>query len=171
MNSKFRLRRYLFEAGYKYITWLRITNRLYTSKYKRILFPFFVISWIKLKHLGYKYSFDISYKAQIGDNFQIAHYGYIIIPSKTIIGDNCRVRPGVVIGVRDIYTKENSGTIIGSNVEFGVGAKIMGPITIGDNVMIGANAVVTKDIPPNSVVVGVPARVIRQNNPIVNYNK
>ena len=55
--------------------------------------------------------------------------------------------------------------MIGSNVEFGVGAKVMGPVVIGDNVIIGANAVVTKDVPSNSVVAGIPARVIRSLSP------
>lgn len=161
-----RVIRYLFEAGYKYVTWLRITNRLYTSRHKRLLFPLFVIARLKLKHLAYKYSFDISYKAKIGQGFQIAHYGYIVIPGSTVIGDNCRVRPGVVIGKRDINDYTGRGSVIGSNVEFGVGSKVMGPVTIGDNVIIGANAVVTRDVPSNSVVAGIPARVIRKLEPI-----
>ena len=158
--------RYLFEAGFKYITWLRITNKLYNSKYRRLLFPLFVLARFKLKHLAYKYSFDISYKATIGKGFQIAHYGYIVIPSNTVIGDNCRVRPGVVLGKRDINDSSSGGNIVGSNVEFGVVSKVMGPVIIGDNVIIGANAVVTRDVPSNSVVAGIPARVIRKLEPI-----
>lgn len=160
------LERYLFEAGFKYITWLRITNKLYKSKHKTLLFPLFVLARFVLKHFAYKYSFDISYKATIGKGFQIAHYGYIVIPSSTVIGDNCRVRPGVVIGKRDINDLTSRGNVIGSNVEFGVGSKVMGPVTIGDNVIIGANAVVTRDVPSNSVVAGIPARVIRKLKPI-----
>lgn len=118
------------------------------------------------KHFGYRYTFDISYRAKIGKGFQIAHYGYVVIPSSTVIGDNCRVRPGVVIGKRDINDLTSEGNIIGSNVEFGVGSKVMGPVTIGNNVIIGANAVVTRDVPSNSVVAGIPARVIRKLEPI-----
>ena len=158
--------RYMIEAGFKYITWLRITNRLYRSKYRVLLFPLFALTRFILKHYSYKYGFDISYKATIGKGFQIAHFGYIVIPSSTIIGDNCRVRPGVVIGKRDINDFTSGGNVIGSNVEFGVGAKVMGPVTIGDNVIIGANAVVTKDVPSNCVVAGIPARIIRNLKPI-----
>ena len=158
--------RYLFEAGYKYITWLGITHKLYISQYKKVLFPLFIISRFILKHYGYKYGFDISYKATIGKGFQIAHFGYIVVPSSTVIGDNCRMRPGVVLGRGDINDMSAGGNVIGSNVEFGVGSKVMGPVTIGDNVIIGANAVVTKDVPSNSVVAGIPARVIRKLDPI-----
>ena len=157
-SIKTRIIRYIFEAGYKYITWYRITSSLYR---KKALFPLFLLARARYKHLGYKYSFDISYKAKIGEGFQIAHYGYLVVPSNTVIGDHCRLRPGVVIGRRDITDHTSGGSVIGSYVEFGVGAKVMGPVTIGDNVIIGANAVVTKDIPSNSVVAGVPARVIR----------
>ncbi|MBR4333255.1 MAG: serine acetyltransferase [Clostridia bacterium] len=162
-SIKQKMMRYLFEAGYKYITWYRITNKLY---YKgKAALPLFVLARARLKHLGYKYSFDISYKAKIGHGFQIAHYGYVVVPSSTVIGNHCRMRPGVVIGKRDITDNTSGGSVIGSYVEFGVGAKVMGPVTIGDNVIIGANAVVTHDIPSNSVVAGIPAKVIRPLSP------
>lgn len=162
-SIKKRILRYILEPGYKYITWYRITSSLYKSK---PLFPLFVLARMVYKHFGYRYTFDISYRAKIGKGFQIAHYGYVVIPSSTVIGDNCRVRPGVVIGKRDINDLTSEGNIIGSNVEFGVGSKVMGPVTIGNNVIIGANAVVTRDVPSNSVVAGIPARVIRKLEPI-----
>ena len=66
----------------------------------------------------------------------------------------------------DINDFTSVGNIIGSNVEFGVGSKVMGPVKIGNNVIIGANAVITKDVPSNSIVAGIPARVIRKLDPI-----
>lgn len=146
--------RYLFEAGFKYVFWLRVTRYLYIRKN-----VFFLVARTILKHLGYKYSFDISYKAQIGRDLQIAHYGYIIVPSNAVLGDRCRLRPGVVIGKK--LTEDTKGATIGNGVDFGVGCKVVGNVTIGDNVTIGANAVVSKDIPSNAVIGGVPARVIR----------
>jgi tetrahydrodipicolinate N-succinyltransferase len=65
----------------------------------------------------------------------------------------------VVIG----WTDRTRGPILGDNVSVKAGAKILGPITIGNNVTVGANAVVTKDVPANCVVAGVPARIIRRN--------
>lgn len=114
---------------------------------------------IILKHYSYKFSFDISYPAQILPGFAISHYGYIVIQASTQIGSNCFVRPGVIMGKKSIY--EGGSQIIGDNVEFGAGAKCIGNIRVGNDVTIGANAVVTHDIPDNCVIAGVPARIIR----------
>ena len=151
-------KRYLFEAGEKYIFWLRVT-RYFFLKGKKAFLPFIAARCI-LKHYGYKYSFDISYRAQIGGGLQIAHYGYVIVPASTIMGDYCRLRPGVVLGTK-MTEKSMRGVHVGSNVEFGVGAKVIGEINIGSNVTIGANAVVTKDLPDNCSAAGVPAKIIR----------
>ena len=150
------LGRYLFEAGFKFVFWLRVTRYLYIKKN--------ALMWIAraiLKHYGYKYQFDISYRAQIGPDLQIAHFGYIVVPSNAVLGEECRLRPGVVIGKK--LTEETTGAIIGNRVNFGVGSKVIGNVTIGDNVTIGANAVVTKDIPSNVVIAGVPAKIVREN--------
>lgn len=68
------------------------------------------------------------------------------------------MRPGVVIGKK--LSHNTGGAIIGNNVSFGVGSKVIGEVNIGSNVIIGANAVVTKDVPDNCIVAGIPARVI-----------
>jgi len=160
-NEKFSfkvfLSRYFIEIGFKYVFWLRLT-RYYFLKGKKALLPFLFCRMI-LKHYGNKYSFDISYRAQIGKGLYIAHNGYIVVASSTIMGDNCRFRPGVVIGGK--ITEENKGTIIGNNVEFGVGSKIIGVEKIGNNVIIGANSVVTKNIQDNVIVAGIPAKIVR----------
>jgi serine O-acetyltransferase len=102
-------------------------------------------------------------EVDVGRNFIIDHFGGIIISGYAKFGDNCRVRNGVVIGLRRI--EEKSAPIIGNNVDIGVGAKLLGPIRIGDNVLIGANAVVVSDVPDNSVAVGVPAIVKPRSSP------
>jgi serine O-acetyltransferase len=96
-------------------------------------------------------------EVDVGHNFVIDHFAGIIISGYTKFGDNCRVRNGVVIGIRRV--EEKSAPIIGNNVDIGAGAKLLGPIRIGDNVLIGANAVVLCDVPDNSIAVGVPAVV------------
>lgn len=149
------LSRYLFEPGFKYIVWLRLTRFLYLTKHK-ILFG---LSRMFLKHYGYKYHFDISYRAQIGPGLTIAHFGFIIVMSNDIIGDNCTLRPGVVFGKK--LTADTGGANVGNNVDFGVGSKIIGEVQVGDNVTVGANAVITKDVPSNTVVGGVPAKIIK----------
>ena len=93
----------------------------------------------------------------VGRNFVIDHFGGIIISGYAKFGDNCRLRDGVVVGLRRV--EEKCAPIIGNNVDIGSGAKLLGQIRIGDNVLIGANAVVLCDVPDNSVAVGVPAIV------------
>jgi serine O-acetyltransferase len=98
---------------------------------------------------------ELPCEAQIGRNFVIDHFGGIIISGYAKFGDNCRIRNGVVVGLRRV--EEPRAPVIGNNVDIGTGAKILGPITIGDNVAIGANAVVLCDVPDNSIAAGVPA--------------
>src|ERR1700676_4053300 len=93
----------------------------------------------------------------VGRNFVIDHFGGIIISGYAKFGNNCRIRCGVVVGLRHI--EEKIAPIIGDNVDIGAGAKLLGPIKIGNNVLIGANAVVLCDVPDNSIAVGVPAVV------------
>jgi serine O-acetyltransferase len=102
-------------------------------------------------------------EVDVGRNFVIDHFGGIIISGYAKFGDNCRIRNGVVIGLRRVEDK--TAPIIGSNVDIGVGAKILGPIRIGNNVFIGANAVVLCDVPDNSIAVGVPAVVRPRSSP------
>lgn len=101
---------------------------------------------------------ELPCEVTIGHNFVIDHFGGIVISGYATFGDNCRIRNGVVVGLK--RASEPCAPRIGNNVDIGAGAKILGPITIGDNVVIGANAVVTIDVPANSIAVGVPA-VIR----------
>ena len=98
---------------------------------------------------------ELPCEVEIGRNFVIDHFGGIIISGYARFGDNCRIRSGVVVGLRRVG--EPFAPTIGNNVDIGTGAKLLGPIRIGDNVLVGANAVVLCDVPDNSVVFGVPA--------------
>lgn len=100
---------------------------------------------------------ELPCEVEIGRNFIIDHFGGIVISGYAKFGDNCRIRNGVVVGLRHVEDKR--APIIGDNVDIGSGAKLLGPIRIGNNVMIGANAVVMIDVPDNSLAVGVPAVV------------
>ncbi|MBI5263401.1 MAG: serine acetyltransferase [Bradyrhizobium sp.] len=91
----------------------------------------------------------------VGRNFIIDHFGGIIISGYARFGDNCRIRNGVVVGLRRV--DEPCAPVIGNNVDIGAGAKLLGAITVGDNSIIGANAVVLDDVPANSIAIGVPA--------------
>jgi len=95
--------------------------------------------------------------ATIGRRFFIDHGMGIVIGETAEIGDDVMLYHGVTLGGQDL-TKTKRHPTIGNNVTVGAGAKVLGPITIGDGSAIGANAVVTKDVPPCHIAVGIPAK-------------
>lgn len=100
--------------------------------------------------------------AKIGQRFFIDHGMGVVIGETAIIGDNVTLYQGVTLGGTGKEKGKRHPTI-GNNVVIGTGAKVLGNITIGDNSYIGANAVVIKDVPQNSTVVGVPGRITKQD--------
>jgi serine O-acetyltransferase len=119
--------------------------------------PFSFLYKVLFKFVQILTGIELPCEVQIGRNFVIDHFGGIIISGYAQFGDNCRIRNGVVVGLRRV--EEKSAPVIGDNVDIGAGAKLLGPIRIGNNVVIGANAVVLSDVPDNSIAVGVPAQV------------
>lgn len=99
--------------------------------------------------------------AKIGKRLFIDHGMGVVIGETAVIGDDVLLYQGVTLGGTGIEKGKRHPTI-GNNVVIGTGAKVLGNITIGDNSYIGANAVVIKDVPPNSTVVGVPGRITKQ---------
>jgi len=101
---------------------------------------------------------ELPCETTIGRRFRIDHFGGIIISGDAVFGDDCVLRNGVTVGLR--WAGERGSPIIGDRVDIGAGAKILGPIRIGNDVAIGANAVVITDVPSNSIAVGIPARIL-----------
>ena len=89
-----------------------------------------------------------------------------MIHARAVIGKNCMISSCVTIGGRG---KHYEVPVIGDNVQISTGSKILGPVHIGNNVVIGANSTVLKDIPSNCVAVGSPARIIKENINIKDY--
>jgi serine O-acetyltransferase len=106
----------------------------------------------------------ISVTAEIGPGLLIAHVGGLVIGGKTRIGQNCDVRQNVTFGGNFSKVAEDGRTQpwVGDQVSVGAGAVVLGPVRIGSNVIIGANSVVTRDVPDNVIVFGVPAEVIKE---------
>ena len=100
--------------------------------------------------------------AEIGNRFFIDHGMGVVIGETTIIGDGVLLYQGVTLGGTGLQKGKRHPTI-GSDVVIGAGANVLGNITVGDNSYIGSNAVVIKDVPPNSTVVGVPGRITKQD--------
>jgi serine O-acetyltransferase len=123
--------------------WLRVP---FSALYKALRLTSEILTGIELPS-----------EATVGRRLRIDHFGGIIISGDAVIGDDCVIRNGVTIGLR--YPGQRGSPVIGNRVDIGAGAKILGAIRIGDDVAIGANAVVLVDVPSRSIAVGVPARV------------
>ena len=151
---------YLFKGeAFKYNFWLRTCFYLRSNRMLKYLFyPF---ARFIFNRLTYKFGILISIDTKIGSGFRIGHFGGVVVNSDSIIGKNCTISQGVTLGLA-MRGRNRGCPILGDNVYIGPGAKIVGAVKIGNNVAIGANCVVTKDIPDNSVVVGIPGKVISQ---------
>ncbi|MBI3594971.1 MAG: serine O-acetyltransferase [Nitrospirae bacterium] len=110
--------------------------------------------------------------AEIGGGFFIDHGMGVVIGETAEIGENVTLFQGVTLGGTGKERGKRHPTL-GDNVMVGVGAKILGGITIGEGVKVGANSVVLKSVPPQSTVVGVPGRILKSRDPrpnLVNMN-
>lgn len=101
--------------------------------------------------------------AKIGKGLFIDHGMGVVIGETTEIGDNCTIYQGATLGGTG-KDKGKRHPTIGNNVLISAGAKILGPFKVGDNSRIGANAVVLREVPPNSTVVGIPGRIVVKDN-------
>jgi serine O-acetyltransferase len=101
---------------------------------------------------------ELPCEAVIGRRLVIEHIGGIVVSGDAIFGDDCTLRNGVTVGLR--HKGVRGSPHIGDRVDIGAGAKLLGPIRIGDDAAIGANAVVLCDVPANSIAVGIPARIL-----------
>lgn len=105
--------------------------------------------------------------ATIGKGLLIDHGCGVVIGETTIIGDDCTIYQGVTLGGTGKDTGKRHPTL-GNNVMVGSGAKILGPFVVGDNSKIAANAVVLREVEPDSTCVGVPARVVKRGKKRIN---
>jgi serine O-acetyltransferase len=155
----------LYEKGvfsWRALVWLLWKDEPYRNLfYYRIKKDYRIASRIILEfaQVLYKPRNTLFIKAgSIGEGFFIQH-GYATGIGARSIGKNCWVNQHVVVG----YSDAGKSPILGDNVHIAAGAKVLGDITIGDNSIVGANAVVVKNVPPNCTVVGVPARIIKRD--------
>jgi len=147
----------LWGEAYKYIFWMRTCRFMRGKKWlKYTIYPFAIFM---LQHYQYKFGIGISFLTEIGSGFYIGHFGGIFIYPDCKIGKNCNISQGVTIG--NANRGKNKGyPTIGDNVYIAPGAKIIGAVQVGNYVAIGANCVVTKDVPDHAVIVGIPGKVI-----------
>lgn len=140
--------------------WYKIGNLLY--KKNMFLLSKIVTFLIRFIFAGY-----IPCSCTIGEKTKLAYGGLgVVIHNRAKIGSNCVIAQNVTIGGT---TKKSEVPKIGDRVYIGAGAKIIGDVKIGSNCVIGANSVVINDIPDNSLAVGIPAKVIKNNIDINKY--
>jgi serine O-acetyltransferase len=147
---------------YRYLLTLRLCEYFSNCKYKKLLFPFLFIFKIRRQMLGRKYGISVRLNT-CGYGLRINHLsggGGVIIEVKKA-GNYCSFNSGVLIGNN---RQDNDRPSLGDYVSFGPGAKAFGSISIGSHVFVAANAVVTKDIPEDSIIGGIPATIIKKNS-------
>lgn len=141
-----------FKAILKY----RIAHKLYLKKH------YFLARWIS-QRTARKTGIEIHPGATIGKGLFIDHGHGVVIGETAILGDNVTLYQGVTLGGTGKEQGKRHPTV-GDNVMISAGAKVLGSFTIGENSKIGAGSVVLEEVPPNSTVVGVPGRVVKQDN-------
>lgn len=143
--------------GFTFCFWMR--SCAYTRRHPLLRFVLYPLARAFAIRYRYRYGISIDFTTDIGEGFFIGHFGGIVVSRRCRIGRNCNISHGVTIG--RINRGDRSGfPTIGDNVYIGPGAKILGGISVGNGAAVGTNAVVTRDVPENGVVVGIPGEVI-----------
>lgn len=153
--------KFLTDAGFRAVYLYRVGHWCRKHRMK-------LLSELLLRAMHLFCHCSIAPAAEIGPAFTIRHTGDVIVGGATKIGSHCDIRQGVTFG--GSVNKERNGQtqpIVGDHVLVGTGGKILGPVIVGDNVTVGANAVVISDIPSNTIAAGVPARVIRKDGKLI----
>ncbi len=147
-----RLEVLLFYPGFHALLAHRIAHRLWKARLG------FLARWIAAI-ARWLTGIEIHPGALIGRGFFVDHGMGVVIGETSIVGDDVTLYQGVTLGGTSIEPGKRHPTL-GNNVIIGAGAKVLGPITLGDGVRVGSNAVVVKDVAASTVVVGIPARVV-----------
>ena len=120
-----------------------------------LLLPYRLLTYLVL-HV------ELPPQVDCGPGLRVYHPHMIVLHPDAVLGAGCTLRHGVTVGITtDRAGTGSAGPRIGDGVEFGAGAMVLGPVSVGHGARIGAGAVVTRDVPPDAVVVGNPARVAR----------
>ncbi len=154
-SAKSRFQVYMFSPGFKAMRAYRKAHRLYERG------RFFMAARVSAKARR-RTGIEIHPGAKIGEGLFIDHGTGVVIGETTEIGDNCTIYQGVTLGGTG-KDKGKRHPTLGDNVLVGAGAKVLGPLKIGNNARIASGAVVLDAVPDNATVVGVPGRVVKIN--------
>ena len=154
------LRAWRLEPGFRLTVLMRLCRMLRSRPATR--YGIYHIAAFLYGRAAVRHGVFISPMTEVEGGLYLAHALNIVVNRRCRIGKNLNLSQGVTIGTANRGPKPGN-PVIGNNVYIGPGAVIFGAIMIGDNSAIGANAVITKDVPPHSVVVGIPGKVISQD--------
>lgn len=172
MRGRKKSRFYGFKNDAEIIKYTLLMRKVeYYNNCTKGIFNKIITTYLKYlyKRKSIRYGFSIPINT-FGPGVIIKHRGTIVINKDCKIGENCIINVDVNIGTN--MGKANEAPTIGNNVFIGPGAKLFGKIKIGDNVAIGANSVVNKDVPSNCTVAGVPFKIVNNKGTLnrINYN-
>ncbi len=120
--------------------------------------------WLLFSAVRNRFGIELVATAEVGRGVRIEHQHGIVIHPFAVIGDGVQIHHGVTIGLKDeneLAAIQENVPRIGARVVIGVGATIVGAVSIGDDARVGPHAVVTRDVPPGATVVAAPSRVLR----------
>lgn len=151
--------RSLMEPGFWAVAVHRFGNWRMDIRPRLLRAPFSILYKLADTWVHWIWGIKLGYTVQLGRRVRIWHHGGMVLGARSI-GDDVHIRQNTTFGIAR-RSQLNGKPMIGDRVDIGCGAVILGHIQIGHDSVIGANAVVTRDVPPRSVVVGVPGKVIR----------
>lgn len=148
-----------FEQGFWAVAVHRFGNWRMGIKPRLLRLPFSIAYKILFRVVEWMCGISLPYTVKLGRRVRIWHHSGMVLHAESI-GDDVQIRHNTTFGVARIHDNENL-PIIGNRVDIGCGACILGRVHIEDDAVVGANAVVIRDVPVGAVVAGVPAKVIR----------
>ena len=152
--AKSKIEVFLTYSGVKALFYYRMAHALHKRKFR-------LLARMLSQRAKRLTGIEIHPGATIGEGVFIDHGAGVVIGETTEIGNNVTIYQGVTLGGTGKETGKRHPTI-GNNVMISAGAKVLGPVVIGDYVKVGAGSVVLKDVPAHSTIVGVPGRIVRQ---------
>lgn len=166
LNIKRDLRTHFYDWG-RQGYWVMLVYRLgrwrYTIGSGLLRKPFSLLYKFLFKVVQILTGVEMPCEVPVGRNFRIDHFGDIIVSGFAKFGDDCIIRNGVTVGLKRV--DDPCAPQLGNNVNIGTGAKVLGRITVGNNVDIGANTVLMVDVPDDHIAAGIPAKLIPKKKP------
>lgn len=163
-NGRAFLSAFLREPGFRFTYFLRKVAH-YSGRKKSIWIFAYLYYRALYHHYRFKYGFDISPTTRIGPGLYIGHFGGVVVSPHAVLGANINIAQGVTIGATSRGSRAGP-PILEDRVWVGANAVIVGKITIGHDALIAPGAYVNFDVPPMSVVLGNPGKVVSQTGSV-----